>query len=164
MNGRLSPARTFAPRCTWRSPTSDDRPCPLYSGFPKWRQAIWRRRTVTDAGSETEVLRLVAHPGWKFARLSAGGEWIRTLRPARDQPRCLDLIAGAHILAADADRPVINSAGGIRGSRERGARSTPPLGRIRRRTRCRRRVPVTGAPFRRSYERPPRRECASDRP
>src|SRR5437588_4574181 len=62
-----------------------------------------------------------------------------------------------------AHRPVINSVGAIRGSRERRARSTPPPGRIRRRTRCRRRVPATGAPFRRSCERPPRRECASDR-
>jgi hypothetical protein len=70
----------------------------------------------------------------------------------------------AHILAANADRPVINSAGAIRGSRERGARSTPPPGRIRRRTRCCRRVPATDAPFRRSCEHPPRRECASDRP
>ena len=83
MNGRLSPARTFAPRCTWRSPTSDDRPRPLDSGFPKWRQATWRRHTATDAaGLETEVLRLVAHPGWKFARLSAGGRWIRTVSTA----------------------------------------------------------------------------------
>ena len=56
------------------------------------------------------------------------------------------------------------SAAAIRGSRERGARSTPLPGRIRRRTRCRRRVPATGAPFHRSCERPPRRECASDRP
>ena len=59
-------------------------------------------------------------------------------------------IAGAHILAADADRPVINPAGGIWDSRERGARSTPPRGRIHRRRRCRRRVRATGAPFRRS--------------
>ena len=73
-------------------------------------------------------------------------------------------IAGAHILAADADRPLINLAGGIRGSRERGARSTPPRGRIHRRRRCRRRVRATGAPFRRSCEHRPRRECASDRP
>jgi len=42
-------------------------------------------------------------------------------------------------------RPVINSAGGIRGSRETGARSRPPPGRIRRRARCRRHVPATGA-------------------
>jgi hypothetical protein len=57
-----------------RSPTSDDRPRPLDSGFPRWRQATWRRRTGTDAaGLETEALRLVAHPGWKFARLTAGG-------------------------------------------------------------------------------------------
>jgi hypothetical protein len=62
-----------------RSPTSGDRPRPLDSGFPKWRQATWRRCTGTDAaGLETEVLRLVAHPGWRFARLSAGGKWIRT--------------------------------------------------------------------------------------
>ena len=73
-------------------------------------------------------------------------------------------IAGAHILAADADRPVINPAGGIRDSQERGARSTPPRGRIHRRRRCRRRVRATGAPFRRSCEHRPRRECASDRP
>ena len=73
-------------------------------------------------------------------------------------------IAGAHILAADADRPLINLAGGIRDSRERGARSTPPRGRIHRRRRCRRRVRATGAPFRRSCEHRPRRECASDRP
>src|SRR6516162_1643485 len=33
------------------------------------------RRTGTDAaGLETEALRSVAHPGWKFARLTAGGE------------------------------------------------------------------------------------------
>src|SRR6516164_11409416 len=80
MNGSLSPARTFAPRYTRRSPTSDDRPRPLDSGFPKWRQATWGRRTGTDAtGLETEALRLVAHPGWKFARLTAGGNRIRTL-------------------------------------------------------------------------------------
>ena len=60
-------------RMTRYQPTSDDRLCPLYSGFPKWRQATWRRRTGTDAGLETEVLRLAAHPGWKFARLTAGG-------------------------------------------------------------------------------------------
>jgi hypothetical protein len=36
--------------------------------------------------------------------------------------------------ALKADRPVINSAGAILGYRERGARSTPPPGRIRRRT------------------------------
>ncbi len=65
-------------------------------------------------------------------------------RPARERCR---RIAG---LAADGNRPVINSAGAIRGSRERGGRSTPPRGRIHRRTRCRRRVPATGAPFRRS--------------
>ena len=68
------------------------------------------------------------------------------------------------LLAADRDRPLINLVGAIRGSRERGVRSTPPRGRIHRRTRCRRRVPATGAPFRRSCEHPPRRECASDRP
>ena len=67
------------------------------------------------------------------------------------------------LLAADG-RPLINLVGAIRGSRERGARSTPPRGRIHRRTRCRRRVPATGAPFRRSCEHPPRREYASDRP
>jgi transposase len=67
-------------------------------------------------------------------------------------------------LAADGNRPVINSAGAIRDSRERSARSTPPRGRIHRRTRCRRRVPATGAPFRRSCERLARPECASDRP
>jgi hypothetical protein len=42
-------------------------------------------RTGTDAaGLETEVLRLLAHPGWKFARLSAGGNRILTLGPRRD--------------------------------------------------------------------------------
>ena len=68
------------------------------------------------------------------------------------------------LLAADGDRPLINLVGAIWGSRERGARSTPPRGRIHRRTRCRRRVPATGAPFRRSCEHPPRREYASGRP
>ena len=68
------------------------------------------------------------------------------------------------LLAADRDRPLINLVGAIRGSRERGVRSTPPRGRIHRRTQCRRRGPATGAPFRRSCEHPPRRECASDRP
>ena len=61
-------------------------------------------------------------------------------------------------------RPVITPAGAIRGSRERGARSTPPRGRIHRRTRCRKRAPAIDAPFRQSCERPHRRECASDRP
>jgi hypothetical protein len=89
---------------------------------------------------------------------------VQEFRPDRPAHKRCRRIAGAHILAANADRAVINSAGAIRGSRERGAQSTPPPGRIRRRTRCRRRVPATGAPFRRSCERPPRRECASDRP
>ena len=40
------------------------------------------RRTGTDAaGLETEALRSVAHPGWKFARLTAGANGIRTLGP-----------------------------------------------------------------------------------
>ena len=39
-------------------------------------------------------------------------------------------ITGAHILVADAYRPVINSARGIQDSREKGARSTPPRGQI----------------------------------
>ena len=82
-------------------------------------------------------------------------------RPARERCR---RTAGAHILVADADIPVINSAGGIRDSPERGARSTPLRGRIHQRTRCRRRVLATGAPFHRPCEHPPRRECASDRP
>jgi len=73
-------------------------------------------------------------------------------------------IAGAHILPAGADMPIISLARGIPDSRERGARSTPPRGRIHRRTRCRRHVPATGAPFHRPCEHPPRRECASDRP
>ena len=66
--------------------------------------------------------------------------------------------------AADGDGPVISSAGANRGSRERGARSTPPRGRIGRRTRCHRRGLAIGGPFRRSCERPPPRECASDWP
>jgi hypothetical protein len=81
---------------------------------------------------------------------------VQEFRPGRPAHKRCRRIAGAHILAADADRPVINSAGAIRGSRERDARSTPPPGRIHRRTRCRRRVPATGAPFRRSCEPSPR--------
>ena len=77
-------------RMTRYQPTSDDRLCPLYSGFPKWRQATWRRRTGTDAGLETEVLRLAAHPGWKFARLTAGGRWIRTCSTAARKPGFLE--------------------------------------------------------------------------
>ena len=74
-------------------------------------------------------------------------------------------IAGrAYPPAADADSSGINSAGANRGSRERGARSTPPCGRIRRRTRCRRHGLAIGGPFRRSCQRRPPRECASDWP
>src|SRR5438105_9100258 len=49
------------------------------------------------------------------------------------------------LLVGDGDRPAINSAGAVRGSRERGGRSTPPRGRIHRRTRCRRRALAPGA-------------------
>ena len=108
---------------------------------------------------------LVQAQGTRRIGTAALGPYVvqefRPRRPAHERCR---RIAGAHILAANADRAAINSAGAIRGSRERGARSTPTPGRIRRRTRCRRRVPATGAPFRRSCEHPPRRECASDRP
>ena len=60
--------------------------------------------------------------------------------------------------------PAINPEGASRGSREQDAGSTPPRGRIHRRTRCRRRVPGTGTPCRQLCARPRRRECASGRP
>jgi len=132
----------------------------IYVGFPiragafagKASIAIWTTTPWTIPAN----LAISVHPEFKYV--------VQEFRPRRPAHERCRRIAGAHILAANADRPVINSAGAIRGSRERGARSTPPPGRIRRRTRCRRRVPATGAPFRRSCERPPRRECASDRP
>jgi hypothetical protein len=39
-------------------------------------------RSTDAAGLETEALRLVAHPGWKFARLTAGGSRIQTISTA----------------------------------------------------------------------------------
>ena len=139
-------------------PTSGRPEIGAVSGFRPLMTAFEGWTSPARANRECRVSTHSSRCRDRRARLSGRQLWIDHARFRSPYRPC------ACSRATDKDTLVINSAAANRGSQERGARSTPPRGRIHGRTRLRKHGPAPGEPFRRSCERPPPRECASDWP